>query len=220
MPGWLCTNRPRNCFPSCRVLPENAELVIVLDYNPTRVLRKRGVLATVPAQKLPTTLVLTLHDDSVGLLPLLTTSALHQLVSDMRQWGLSGFCTRQWLISDHDPSVAYLSKAAWNRDAMPQAVWADQIRAACGEAAVEPMLAAFREIEAVTSALEDHGMGLTFPWPGMMMQHWTPEPLTKMRPEDRTATSATRCDAACATPGCARKDRPASSIGSAGWNSP
>ncbi len=168
-----------------RVLPENAELVIVLDYNPTRVLRKRGVLATVPAEKLPTTLVLTLHDDSVGLLPLLTTSALHQLVSDMRQWGLSGFCTRQWLISDHDPSVAYLSKAAWNRDATPQAVWADQIRATCGEAAVEPMLAAFREIESVTTGLEDHGMGLTFPWPGMMMQHWTPEPLTKMRPEDR-----------------------------------
>ena len=32
-----------------RVLPEDAELVIVLDYNPTRVLRKRSVLATVPA---------------------------------------------------------------------------------------------------------------------------------------------------------------------------
>jgi hypothetical protein len=47
------------------------------------------------------------------------------------------------------------------------------------------MLEAFREIESVTTALEDHGMGLTFPWPGMMMQHWTPEPLTKARPEDR-----------------------------------
>ena len=33
--------------------------------------------------------------------------------------------------------------------------------------------------------LEDHGMGLTFPWPGMMIQHWSPEPLTKARPEDR-----------------------------------
>ena len=168
-----------------RVLPKNTELVIVLDYNPTRVLRKRSVLATVPAGELPTTLVLTLHDDSVGLLPLLTTSALHQLVSDMRQHGLSGFCTRQWLISDHDPSLAYLSRAAWDRDATPQAICADQIRAVCGEAAVAPMLEAFREIESVTAALEDHGMGLTFPWPGMMMQHWTPEPLTKARPEDR-----------------------------------
>jgi hypothetical protein len=130
-------------------------------------------------------LVLTLHDDSVGVLPLLTTSALHQLVSDMRQHALSGFCTRQWLISDHDPSVAYLSRAAWDRDTTPQAICADQIRAVCGEAAVEPMLDAFREIESVTTALEDHGMGLTFPSPGMMMQHWTPEPLTMTRPQDR-----------------------------------
>ncbi|OHB79210.1 MAG: hypothetical protein A2W31_00180 [Planctomycetes bacterium RBG_16_64_10] len=168
-----------------RVLPAHAELVIVLDYNPTRVLRKRSVLATVPAQNLPTTLVLTLHDDSVGLLPLLTTNSLHQLVSDMHRCGLSGFCTRQWLISDHDPSIAYLSRAAWDRGTTPQAVWADQIRAVCGEAAVAPMLEAFREIESVTAALEDHGMGLTFPWPGMMTQHWTPEPLTKTRPEDR-----------------------------------
>jgi hypothetical protein len=173
-------------FPilSC-VLPENAELVVVIDYNPTRVLRRRHVLATLPASQVPTTLVLTLHDDSVGLLPLLTTGALHQLVCDMRQHGLSGFCTRQWMISDHDPCVAYLSKAAWDSGATPRAVYVDQIRAVCGEAAVDPMLEAFHEVEAVTTALEDHGMGLTFPWPGMMMQHWTPDPLTKVRPEDR-----------------------------------
>lgn len=167
-----------------RVLPQDSELVIVLDYNPTRVLRKRSVLATVPARSLPTTLVLTLHDDSVGLLPQLTTNALHELVGDMRRNGLNGFCTRQWLISDHDPTVAYLSQAAWHPQATPAAVWADQIRSVCGEATVEPMLEAFREIESVTSALEDHGMGLTFPWPGMMMQHWNPDPLTKASPED------------------------------------
>jgi hypothetical protein len=168
-----------------RVLPQNSELVIVLDYNPTRVLRKRDALAAVPTRQLPSTLVLTLHDDSVGLLPLLTTHALHELVHDMRQYNFHGFCTRQWLISDHDLSVTYLSKAAWDRDATPEAVSTDQIRAVCGEAAVEPMLTAFHEIETVTASLEDHGMGLTFPWPGMMMQHWTTDPLTKAQPADR-----------------------------------
>jgi hypothetical protein len=103
----------------------------------------------------------------------------------MRKHGLGGFCTRQWMISDHDPCVAYLSKAAWDSGATPKAVYEDQIRTVCGQAAVEPMLEAFREMEAVTSALEDHGMGLTFPWSGMMMQHWTPDPLTKAHPEDR-----------------------------------
>ncbi len=65
-----------------RVLPGGSELVIVVDYNPTRVLRRRHVLADVPAKTVPTTLVLTLHDDSVGVFPLLTTNALHQLVGD------------------------------------------------------------------------------------------------------------------------------------------
>ena len=168
-----------------RVLPKDSELVIVIDYNPTRVLRRRDVLASVPAKDVPTTLVLTLHDDSVGVLPLLTTNALHELVGDMRKHGLSGFCTRQWLISDHDPCLAYLSKAAWDPSTTPQAVYVDQIRAVCGQAAVAPMLEAFRELEAVTAALEEHGMGLTFPTPNMMLRQWSPDPLSKELVEDR-----------------------------------
>jgi hypothetical protein len=168
-----------------RILPRNTELVIVLDYNPTRVLRRRHVLANVPAKQVPTTLVLTLHDDSVGVLPLLTTNALHELVGDMRKHGLNGFCTRQWLISDHDLCVAYLSKAAWDPATTPKAIYTDQIRAVCGQAAVGPMLEAFRELEAVTSALEDHGMGLTFPVPNMMLRQWSPGPLPKELVEDR-----------------------------------
>jgi len=103
----------------------------------------------------------------------------------MRKQGVSGFCTRQWMISDHDPCVAYLSKAAWTPGATPEAVYVDQIRAVCGRAAVEPMLEAFRELEAVTTALEDHGMGFSFPVPTMMTQHWTPGPLSKELVEDR-----------------------------------
>lgn len=170
-----------------RVLPAGSELVIVVDYNPTRVLRRRHVLADVPAKAVPTTLVLTLHDDSVGVLPLLTTNALHQLLGDMRKHGVDGFCTRQWMISDHDPCVAYLSKAAWDADVTPQAIHADQVRAVCGPAAVEKMLDAFREVEAVTTGLEDHGMGLAFPVPSMMMQHWSPGPLSKELSDDREA---------------------------------
>jgi hypothetical protein len=170
-----------------RVLPAGSELVIVVDYNPTRVLRRRHVLADVPAKTVPTTLVLTLHDDSVGVLPLLTTHALHQLVGDMRKHGVDGFCTRQWMISDHDPSVVYLSKAAWDTGVTPQAIYADQIRSVCGPAAVEKMIEAFREVEAVTTGLEDHGMGLAFPVPTMMTQHWAPGALSKEYSDDREA---------------------------------
>ena len=47
------------------------------------------------------------------------------------------------------------------------------------------MLEAFREIEAVTAALEDHGLGLGFPVPTMVMGRWAadcfPEPLAADR---------------------------------------
>lgn len=168
-----------------RIMPKNSEQIITMDYNPTRVLRRRNVLATVPAREVPTTMVLTLHDDSVGTLPLLTTGALHELVGDMRKHGVSGFGTRQWLISDHDASAAYLGKAAWDPNTTPKAVYSDQVRAVCGQAAVEPMLEVFRQIETVTTRLEDHGMGITFPHAGMMMRQWAPEAMPKPLVEDR-----------------------------------
>jgi hypothetical protein len=168
-----------------RIMPKNSEMVIVMDYNPTRVLRRRNVLATVPAREIPTTMILTLHDDSVGTLPLLTTNALHELVGDMRKYQISGFGTRQWLISDHDASTAYLGKAAWNPNVTPKDVYSDHVRAVCGQASVEPMLEVFREIETVTTRLEDHGMGLTFPHAGMMMRQWAPEAMPKLLAEDQ-----------------------------------
>jgi hypothetical protein len=148
-------------------------------------LRRRNVLTTVPAKEVFTTMVLTLHDDSVGTLPQLTTSALHELVGDLRKCGLSGFGTRQWLISDHDSSTLYLSRAGWDPDTTPQAVYADLVRTVCGQSAVEPMLQAFHEIETVTTRLEDHGMGITFPHPGMITSWWSPDALQPPFLEDQ-----------------------------------
>ncbi len=84
----------------------------------------------------------------------------------MRKYGVQRFGTRQWMISDHDPSVAYLSKAAWDAGTTPGRSTRTRSAPSAAQAAVEPMLEMFREIEAVTTALEDHGMGLTFPHAG------------------------------------------------------
>ena len=37
------------------------------------------------------------------------------------------------------------------------------------------MLELFSELECVTLILKEHGLGLTFPVPGMIMKHWTSE---------------------------------------------
>jgi len=167
------------------VMPEGTEMRAFVDYTASRVVRRREALQNVPAQEIPTSLIFTLHDDNVGLLPQLATGSLHELSCDLKRYGWSGFSTRYWLISDHEPCIAYLSKTAWEADVTPEDVYADQIRVVCGEKAVEPMLEAFRELEAVTIALEEHGLGLTFPVPGMMMKHWSPGPFSSQLAEDR-----------------------------------
>jgi hypothetical protein len=140
-------------------------------------LRRRDVLGRIPARQLPASLIYTLHDDNVGLVPQLSTGSLHEITQDLRRHGWSGFSTRYWLIGDHDPCVAYLARAAWDAAATPEAVYRDQVRARCGTAATDDMLAVFREVEEATVRLEWHGLGFTFPVPGMIMQHWQPRPL-------------------------------------------
>ena len=161
-----------------RILPPGSELLNALDYTPDRVLKRREVLGRLPRQ-LPSTLICTLHDDNIGVLPQLTTGSLHELIGDIKRHGWAGFSTRYWLIGDHDPCVAYLCRAAW-KQTTPELAYRDQVAAICGENCVGDMLEAFREVEQATVILEWEGLGLTFPVPGMMMKHWTAEPM----PED------------------------------------
>jgi hypothetical protein len=160
-----------------RVVPPGSETLNFIDYTPSRILQRREVLKSLPGREIPSTLIYTLHDDNVGLLPQLATGSLHELTGDLRRHGWAGFSTRYWLLGDHDPCAAYLARAAWDPLATPAAVYRDHLRAACGEAGVEDMLAVFREVEAATLVLEQHGLGFAFPVPGMLMQHWSPNPL-------------------------------------------
>lgn len=185
---------PRSCVPDARfivynvseellpivprVLGRAAEVAVTIDYTSSRVLRRRHVLATNAARAMATNLIVTLHDDNVGLMPQLATGSIHQLLGDMRRHGWHGFFTRQWMISDHDGCVGYLSRASWHEGVTPRAVYADLVRAVCGDAAVGPMLKAFAHLEATTIDLEMHGLGLTFPVPGMLSKQWRPGSFT------------------------------------------
>jgi hypothetical protein len=155
-----------------RIAPPGSETLNFVDYTPSRIVQRREVLARVPAREIPSSLIYTLHDDNVGVLPQLMTRPLHELTQDLRRHGWAGFSTRYWMIGDHDPCLAYLARAAWHEDVTPDEVYRDQLRAACGEQCVEDMLAALAEVEAATEMLEWHGLGLAFPVPGMMMKHW------------------------------------------------
>ena len=167
------------------LVPHDWETLNFVDYTASRIVKRREVLENVPSQEHACSLIYTLHDDNVGLLPQLATGSLHELTKDLIRHGWAGFSTRYWLIADHDPCIAYLAKAAWNESVTHESVYRDQIRAVCGEACIEDMLTTFREVEATTIALEDHGLGLTFPVPGMLTKHWTPQPMSNELVEDR-----------------------------------
>jgi hypothetical protein len=184
--GLMFTAFAEELFPVLPlVLPPGSETLSLVDYTPSRIVHRRHVLKNLPASKTPASLIFTLHDDNVGLLPQLETGPLHELTMDLRRYRWAGFSTRYWLISDHDPCVAYLAKAAWDSAATPQDVYRDQVRATCGEACVEDMLTVFGEVENTTTALEWHALGLTFPVPGMIMSQWTPSPMPAELVEDR-----------------------------------
>lgn len=168
-----------------RILPAGSEMMAAVDYTASRVLRRREVLRKVPSSEIPCVLIYTLHDDNVGLLPQLSTGSLHELTKEVVASGWAGFSTRYWLTGDHDPCIGYLSKAAWETSATPDGVYRDQVRSVCGEACVGDMLHVFREVERTTVGLEWHGLGLSFPVPGMMMKHWVAEPMPEELKRDR-----------------------------------
>ena len=178
------------------ILPTGSETLNALAYTPARVVQRREAIGKLDTEEVPATLIYTLHDDNVGLLPALTTGSLHELTKDLRQHGWAGFSTRYWQIGDHDLCVAYIARAAWDETATPESIYRDQVRAVCGEAAVEDLLTMFRELEETSVLLEWHALGLAFPVPGMIMKHWQagtmPETYVKARQGYQRSLAAAR----------------------------
>ena len=183
---FIYNNVAEELFPVLgNLVPRGWETLNFVDYTASRIVKRREVLGNIPSSEHARSLIYTLHDDNVGLLPQLATGSLYELTQDLCRHGWAGFSTRYWLIADHDPCVAYLAKAAWAAGVRHEEVYRDQIRVVCGEECVDDMLTTFREVEATTIALEDHGLGLTFPVPGMLTKHWTPQPMADELMEDR-----------------------------------
>ena len=167
------------------VLPAGSETLNLLDYTPERIVARPDAFRGVQNDRVQHTLIFTLHDDNVGVLPQLNTGSLSKLVGHMRENGWAGFITRYWMISDHDPCMAYLSQAGWHEEVTPEDVYRDQILTVCGKAAVPDMLTVFAEVEEVTRNLNGHGLGLTFPVPSMISKHLSPGSLSDQLVKDR-----------------------------------
>ncbi len=179
-----------------RILPSGSETLNFVDYTSTRILKRQETLTALGGKDIPATLIYTLHDDNVGLLPMLVTGSLHKLNGALREHDWAGFSTRYWLVSDHDPCVAYLACAAWDAEATPGSVYADLVEEVCGKQSVSAMLEAFRELEETTVLLELECLGISFATPAMINQHMQvaamPAPYLEARDGYRRALTAAR----------------------------
>lgn len=156
-----------------KVVPPGTGVLHFVDYTARRVATHPELLAQVPAAKVPSSLILTLADDNVGVLPQLATHHLHTLMGHLREHGWDGFSTRYWIPGDLDPAVNYLARASFDAELTPEAAYDDLVTAMCGPGVAERLTLGLNMIEQATSLTDEHDIGFAFPVPGMMMKHYT-----------------------------------------------
>lgn len=155
-----------------QVLPPHTGALNFIDYTARRVAAHRELIAQVPARSVPSSLILTLADDNVGVLPQLSTSHLHTLVGEIRQHGWEGFSTRYWIIGDLDPAVYYLSRASFDAKLTPRAAYEELLAPLGGRDVADRLIRAYGMIERATELTDQHDIGFAFPVPGMVMKHY------------------------------------------------
>ncbi|MCH2123537.1 MAG: hypothetical protein MK165_02005 [Pirellulaceae bacterium] len=160
-----------------QVIPRGAATLNFVDYTSRRVVENRQLLAEVPSTKVPASLILTLADDNVGVLAQSATSSIHELVTDLRHHGWEGFSTRYWMLAELDPTVHYLSRAAFSDDVTVRSAHDELFMALTGKRDVADRLwLAFQYIEQATTLIDEKDIGFGFPVQGMLMKHYSGGP--------------------------------------------
>jgi hypothetical protein len=151
--------------------PARVGFAALVDYLPATVAKRMDAMAYVRDSPMRARMIATVEDDNVGFLPQANGPSLHRIVRKMRQHGLAGFSLRHWLISKHEPALAYMAESAWDKHATHESVLRRQVDRVCGPKAVEPMVAALRRIQR-TGELVDATIPLGFLTPGLLKRVW------------------------------------------------
>jgi hypothetical protein len=155
-----------------KVMPAGTAALHFVDYTARRVVENCSLLKSVPAKAVPSSLILTLADDNVGVLPQMSYSSLKTLVDELSAGGWEGFSTRYWIVGDLDFSAFYLSRASFNPAITPRQALEDLVTPALGEGTAERTMKAFDLIEQATTLIDQNDIGFSFPVPNMVMKHY------------------------------------------------
>lgn len=155
-----------------KVLPAGSGTLNFVDYTARRVANNRQLLSQVPAAKVRSSLIMTLADDNLGVMPQIVTSHLHALMGEITKNGWDGFSTRYWIAGDLDPAVHFLARASFNSKLTPHASYDDLLTPMCGPGVAERLIKSFDMMEKATETVDQNDLGFTFPVPGVVMRHY------------------------------------------------
>ncbi len=155
-----------------KVLPPGTATLNFVDYTARRVAQHRDLLKQVPARAVPSSLILTLADDNVGVLPQMAHTSLAALVDELRADGWEGFSTRYWVVGDLDLSTYFLSRAGFDPKITPRAALDELLTPVLGEGTAERTIKAFDLVEQATNLIDEHDIGFSFPIPSVVMKHY------------------------------------------------
>lgn len=146
-----------------KVVPPNIGVLHYVDVTTRRVERDRHLLTQVAAKTIPSSLILTLSDDTIGFLPQMAHSSLHTLVNELRTLEWEGFSTRYWNVGDIDFSTFYVSRASFDGSITPAQACEDLLTTVGGEGVAERVFKAFGMIEQATVLVDENGRDLGCP---------------------------------------------------------
>jgi len=152
--------------------PDRCDIIATIDYLPSRVAERIHCVSFAKTGKMPVEVMCTIEDDNVGFLPQMVTQSLHKIVNGMKEYGVKGYCFRQFDISEHEPSMRYMIDASWDLEASPEKSYRNYAYGIAGEQAVPELLKAFGLLEQLTEA-SNSLMGLGFMMPGLYSNHWS-----------------------------------------------
>ncbi len=155
-----------------KIFPGRVMMMVPMDYLTSLAAERTEMLAFAERSPMKVTVLATLADDNIGILPQLPTQPLHRIFQAMDRYKVFGFFGRQFLVTKLEAGTAYLAQASWSSNLTPESVYRDQVQQVCGPGAVPDMLNAYRILEEATLIGDRVAMGFLFPVTTMMRKHW------------------------------------------------
>jgi len=161
-----------------KVIPAQTGVLHIIDHTARRVAKKKQLLMQIPAQKIPSRLVLTLAGNSISALSQSAISDIETLLEELRALKWEGFSTQICIIGDLDPAIDYLPRAAFNEKLTAKESYRDFFLGITDNpAATNRIWLGYLAVEKATQIIDENSSDFVFPDKSMLLKHAIAKPI-------------------------------------------